>query len=178
MLDRDGVVNENRHDYVKAWEEVRFLPGVFAALAHLAAARYPVVLVTNQSVVGRGILTTAQVEDLNRRIVQEIEAHGGRIDAVYYCPHHPAAGCDCRKPRPGLFYQAARELDLDLTRSYLVGDAGSDIEAALAAGATPILVLTGRGRAQHPLVLERVNPPPVVLPDLPAAVDYILAHPL
>jgi D-glycero-D-manno-heptose 1,7-bisphosphate phosphatase len=177
FLDRDGVINQNRVDYVKTWEEVRFLPGVFSALARLAAARYEIVIVTNQSPVGRGILTAARVEEINRRIVGEIEAHGGRVDGVYYCPHHPADGCACRKPRPGMLLDAARDLALDLGRSYLVGDAASDVQAALAAGATPILVLTGRGQAQRARV-EQIEPLTLIVPDLPAAVAHVVAHPL
>ena len=178
FLDRDGVVNQDRPDYVKSWEEVLFLPGAVDVLARLAGAARPIVLVTNQSPIGRGILTVEQVEDLNRRIVDEVHARGGRIDAVYYCPHHPAAGCDCRKPRPGLLQRAAGELGLDLARSYLVGDAASDVQAALAVGATPILVLSGRGRDQRHLLGQAGQPLPLILPDLAAAVDHILSHPL
>ena len=173
FLDRDGVVNENRDDYVKAWEEVRFFPGVFEALARLAATPFHIVITTNQSPIGRGILTRAQVEAISRRLVAEIETHGGRVEGVYYCPHRPDEGCDCRKPKPGLLLQAAQELDLDLGKSYLVGDAVSDVEAALAVGVQPVMVRTGRGAAQELLLRDKWPQVPVVA-DLGNAVDWIL----
>lgn len=176
FLDRDGVINENRDDYVKDWTEVRFIPGALEALARLSSLPFSIVLITNQSAIGRGILTLEQVESIHRRLVTEIQVHGGRIDGVYYCPHHPDAGCDCRKPQPGLLYRAARELELDLARSYLIGDAISDVEAALAAGCRPILVLTGRGREQRALLKCRAfNHIPMVR-DLTAAVALIRAE--
>jgi D-glycero-D-manno-heptose 1,7-bisphosphate phosphatase len=174
FLDRDGVINENRDDYVQSWEEVRFLPGVWEALGRLSLMPFLVVIVSNQSPIGRGILSQEQVEGINRQIVAEIEAHGGRIDAVYYCPHHPEAGCQCRKPRPGLLFQAAEDLDLDLASSYLVGDAVSDIEAALSAGCRPILVLTGRGQEQEPLLQQQGYNRVPVKRDLEGAVALIL----
>jgi len=177
FLDRDGVINENRDDYVKGWEEIRFLPGVFQALARLAATPFRIGLVTNQSAIGRGILTTEQVEEINRRLVEEIEAHGGRIDGVYYCPHRPDDGCDCRKPRPGLLLRAARELDLELDRSYLIGDAASDVEAAMAAGCRPILVLSGLGQRQRLLVQQQGYDHVLVVRDLAEAVGLILSQP-
>lgn len=173
FLDRDGVVNENRDDYVKTWEEVRFLPGVFGGLARLASSPFSIVLITNQSPIGRGIVSREQVEAINRRMVAEIEAHGGRVDGVYYCPHHPDAGCDCRKPRPGLLLKAAEELELDLANSYLVGDAIGDVEAGLAAGCSPILVLTGRGKQQVALLQQRQRHV-AVAQDLAEAVALIL----
>lgn len=173
FLDRDGVINENRDDYVKAWGEVRFLPGVLEALARLAATPFRIVLTSNQSPIGRGILTRAQVDAVNHRLVTEIEARGGRVDGVYYCPHRPEEGCECRKPRPGLLLQAAQELDLDLGGSHLVGDAVSDVEAALTAGVQPVMVRTGRGAAQERLLKDKWPQVPVV-PGLGEAVEWIL----
>ena len=176
FLDRDGVINENRSDYVKGWEEFVFLPGVFEPLRLLAQNHQAIVVVSNQSAVGRGLVSRETVEAIHRRMQAEIQRRGGRVDAIYYCPHHPDAGCDCRKPRPGLLLRAARELSIDLSRSYLIGDAVSDIEAALAVGCTPIFVLTGRGQEQQPLLWKNgYNGVPVV-PDLAAAVDWILSR--
>jgi len=175
FLDRDGVINENREDYVKSWDEVRFLPCALEALAQLASLPFLIVLTTNQSPIGRGILTAEEVEAINQRLVAEIEAHGGRVDGVYTCPHHPDEGCGCRKPQPGLLYQAAQDLGLDLGRSYLVGDALSDIQAALAAGCRPILVLTGRGREQQPLLEAHGFDPFPVVRDLTEAIAVISA---
>jgi histidinol-phosphate phosphatase family protein len=174
FLDRDGVINENRDDYVTSWQEIRFIPGVLQALARLAATPFHIVLVTNQSPIGRGILTRAQVEAINRRLVAQIEAHGGRMDRVYYCPHRPDEGCDCRKPRPGLLLQAGRELNVDLGKSYLVGDAVSDVEAALAAGVQPVMVRTGRGAVQERL-LQVKRPQVPVMANLSEALEWILS---
>jgi D-glycero-D-manno-heptose 1,7-bisphosphate phosphatase len=173
FLDRDGVIIENRPDHVKTWSEVRFLEGSPAAIRRLAAAPLAVVIVSNQAVVGRGLLDEKMAWQLQRQLVAEIVAGGGRIDASYLCPHHPQAGCACRKPAPGMLLQAARDLRIDLRRSWLVGDAVSDLQAARAAGARGILVRTGRGAEQENL-LSGPNEWPVVA-DLAAAVETILS---
>lgn len=149
FLDRDGVLNENRADYVRSWEQVVILPGVFEAMQRLAASPFVVVVVTNQSAVGRGLLTEETLAAIHQGIVREVQQAGGRIDAVYACPHRPEDGCTCRKPQPGMLLQAAQDLDIDLERSYLVGDAVSDMEAAVAAGSHPVMVRTGRGARQQ-----------------------------
>jgi D-glycero-D-manno-heptose 1,7-bisphosphate phosphatase len=174
FLDRDGVINENRHDYVKDWLEVEFLPGVFGALRRLAQADCAIVLVTNQSAVGRRIISYEQAIDINWRVVETIRAQGGRVDGAYLCPHHPDENCECRKPRPGLLLQAADELDLDLGRSYFIGDAMTDMQAAEAAGVKGILVLTGRGPKQVRKAGLEGSSPWLVVADLGAAVDHIL----
>jgi D-glycero-D-manno-heptose 1,7-bisphosphate phosphatase len=174
FLDRDGVIIENRGDYVKSWEEVRFVPGAFDAIRRLGQSEYAVVVVTNQSAVGRGIITLDEATRINERVVGEIEARGGRVDASYLCPHRPDEACKCRKPAPGMLFRAADEFGLDLGHSVLVGDAASDIEAARLAGVQGILVLTGRGSEQA-LLLERTgNVSCPVVTDLEAAVDRVL----
>jgi D-glycero-D-manno-heptose 1,7-bisphosphate phosphatase len=175
FLDRDGVIVANREDYVKRWEEVEFLEGALEALQRLAVGSRPIVMVTNQSAVGRGILSYEEAVELNQRIIETVEAHGGRIDAAYLCPHHPADQCDCRKPAPGMLLRAAKELNLDLAASFLVGDALTDLQAAERASAQGILVLTGRGSDQLHKVTQQSSDCPVVA-DLAAAVDYILAR--
>lgn len=175
FLDRDGVIIENRPDYVKSWSEVRFLQGAPAAMKRLAASPWAIVVVSNQGVVGRGLLDEEVAWQLQRQIVAEIVAQGGRIDASYLCPHHPQAGCDCRKPAPGMLLRAAADLDLDLSRSWLIGDALSDLEAARAAGARAILVRTGRGAQQQSLVSESTGSFALVVADLAAAVERILS---
>jgi D-glycero-D-manno-heptose 1,7-bisphosphate phosphatase len=174
FLDRDGVLNENRADYVRTPEQVVFLPGVFDAMQRLAASPFAVVVVTNQSAVGRGLLTLETLATINQGIVREVQQAGGRIDAVYVCPHAPEDGCLCRKPLPGMVLQAARDLDIDLSRSYLVGDAVSDMQAAVAAGSQPVLVRTGRGVKQAMgLAVHGLHHVPVAA-DLLEAVDWIL----
>ena len=146
FLDRDGVINEHRPDYVKSWDEFRFLPGVLEALKNLAKSKFRIIVVSNQSIIGRGIVKSRIVEEINNRMKIRIEETGGRVDAVYYCPHKPEDYCECRKPKPGMLIQAATEFGIDMNRSYFIGDSISDVEAAYAAGCQPILVLTGLGK--------------------------------
>lgn len=148
FLDRDGVICVNRHDYIKSWAEFQFLPDAKNSLAALSRLGLPVVIVTNQSAIGRGIVPASVVEDIHRRMVAEIVVHGGRIDRVLYCPHSPEARCDCRKPQPGMLLQAAQEMNIDLASSYLVGDAATDILAGNRVGCRTFLALTGRGFQQ------------------------------
>lgn len=148
FLDRDGVLIENRSDYVKSEDEVAFLPGVFQALCRLAEAHIPAVIVTNQAVIGRGIITLDQAQQIQRSVVEVLTKQGAKVLATYMCPHHPEAGCACRKPAPGMLLQAAEELDIDLSASWFIGDALTDMEAARATGVRGILVCTGRGAAQ------------------------------
>ena len=175
FLDRDGVINENRSDHVKAWEEFVFLPGVLDALRLLARHDRPIIVVTNQAVINRGLVRRETVEQVHRRMCDEIAQGGGRIDAIYYCPHRPEEGCDCRKPRPGLLLQAAREMSLDLPGSYFIGDALSDVEAALAAGCRPILVLTGRGQDQRDVLEQRGQGHVTVVHNLSQAIACVVA---
>ena len=149
FLDRDGVLIENRSDYVREWSQVSIFPDTPAALSSLRSVGYKIVIVTNQSAVGRGLISTQTAEEINHRIVENIQQGGGHIDAVYMCPHQPEDFCDCRKPKPGLLLRAAEELSLDLNRSWMIGDAWSDLLAGHAANLHRIiLVKTGRGNGQ------------------------------
>lgn len=149
FLDRDGVLIENRSDYVRDWSQVKIYPDTIRALSLSAIKNYKVVIVTNQSVVGRGLISLETADEINSRLVNYILHHGGQIDAVYMCPHKPDDGCSCRKPNPGLLLQAAKELSLDLPRSWMIGDAWSDVLAGQSAGVRlAILLKTGRGREQ------------------------------
>lgn len=148
FLDRDGVICENRSDHVKSWQEFEFLPEAKHSLVALSQLDLSIIVVTNQAIVNRGITPANVVEDIHQRMVAEIEAAGGRIDMVIYCPHRPEDRCACRKPEPGMLLQAAREMDIDLASSYFVGDATTDLIAARKVGCRPFLVLTGRGFQQ------------------------------
>lgn len=145
FLDRDGVINENRSDYVKSWSEFRFLPGSKEAIAMLTHAGHRIIVCTNQAGIARGILSRDTVEEIHRRMVAEIAKAGGRIERIYYCPHGKDENCFCRKPRPGMLLRARDELGIDMHDAILIGDSISDIRAAFAAGVHPILVLTGLG---------------------------------
>lgn len=176
FLDRDGVIIENRADYVRSVAEVQFIPGAVQALAHLAPTPWPIVIITNQSAVGRGLISLTTVEEIHTFLLQHITQAGGRIDGVYVCPHHPEAKCACRKPAPGMLQQAARELSLDLAASVLIGDAVTDVQAAHAAGAQAILVRTGLGASQSTRLAEHHLEQVPILADLPTALEHWLTH--
>ena len=134
FLDRDGVIIENRANYVRSWDDVSIYPQALQALASVRHWPGKIIVVTNQSAVGRGLITLQTAESINARLVHKIYQNGGRIDGVYMCPHAPDAGCDCRKPQPGLLQQAAANFALCMEQSWMIGDALTDIAAGLAAG--------------------------------------------
>jgi D-glycero-D-manno-heptose 1,7-bisphosphate phosphatase len=149
FLDRDGVIIENCAHYVRSWADVQIFPQALAALAQISSWPYKVVIVTNQSVVGRGLISLESARAINDRLVDVIVRCGGRVDGVFMCPHAPEEGCACRKPRPGLLLQAQQAFSLDLSRSLMIGDALTDLMAAQAAAVGRMaLVRTGRGAAQ------------------------------
>ena len=173
LLDRDGVLNQERADYVKSWQEFQFLPGVFSALRRLATLPVPIAVITNQSAIGRGLVTAAVVAAIHRQLRQAVVAAGGRLDGFFVCPHHPTADCACRKPKPGLLQQAAHHFHFDLANAIFIGDALTDFEAARAAGCHAILVKSGRqGATLADFFIHAPAPPPIVA-DLPAAIDLL-----
>jgi D-glycero-D-manno-heptose 1,7-bisphosphate phosphatase len=152
FMDRDGTINEEV-GYLSKPEQLRLYPEAVEAIGILNRAGIPVVVITNQSGIARGYFDEAFVNGLHARINEILGASGARIDRFYFCPHHPTEGigpylktCTCRKPEPGMLLAAARELGLDLPRSYMIGDMPKDIEAAVNAGAKGILVRTGYGK--------------------------------
>jgi D-glycero-D-manno-heptose 1,7-bisphosphate phosphatase len=151
-----------------------FLPNALVALQKLAASDFRVIVTTNQAAIARGLVAEETVRAIHAQMLAHVARAGGRIDAVYFCPHHPDEKCGCRKPQPGMFAQAARAFDLDLARSFVVGDAFSDVAAALAIGAQPILVMTGRGRAQHAEMIANNHTEHRIADDLLGAVEWIL----
>lgn len=145
ILDRDGVINEDSEEFIKSPEQWVPIPGSLEAIARLCRAEYRVVIITNQSGVGRGLLTLDTMNKIHTRMFELIRQKGGQVDALLFCPHAPDAGCDCRKPKPGMFNELARRLKINLTGLPAVGDSVRDLEAAVAAGAQPVLVETGKG---------------------------------
>ena len=141
ILDRDGVLNTRppRAQYVTRWEDFEWLPRVKEALSVLSQAGYRIIVVSNQAGIGRGVMTEAALDDIHTRMKAEALEAGGRIDAIYYCPHDWEEGCECRKPKPGMLFQAQRDFNLDLTRTVFVGDDERDAQAAEAAGCPSIL---------------------------------------
>jgi len=174
FLDRDGVINCNRPDHVKSWPEFEFLPGAIKALQRLSQLGWPVVVVTNQAVVGRGLVSRRTVEEIHAQMMAAVCGAGGRMDEVLYCPHGPEDRCACRKPRPGLLLLASARLGLDLSRSFMVGDAESDVFAAQAVGCRPVLVKTGRGVGHLGLLRQNHVRGYYLADDLADAVNWIL----
>lgn len=166
FLDRDGVLMEDAN-YVGDIERVNVIPGAAAALERLREAGFKLLVVTNQSGVGRGYFSREAVEHIHRHLAE----HGIRPDRYYVCPHHPEDGCECRKPKTKFFHDAAREYGLDLNRCYMIGDRPTDIQAGERAGCRTILVLTGVGR--DTLARNEVHPHHVAA-DIGAAVEWIL----
>lgn len=176
FLDRDGVLIENRPDYVRNWSQVKMFPEAIRAFSLPDIKRYKVVIVTNQSAIGRGLISLETANEINNRLVDLIHHHGGKLDAVYMCPHKPADDCSCRKPKPGLLLQAAKDLSLDLSHSWMVGDAWSDLQAGQLAGVRrSILLKTGRGREQLRLPRPKNIQSHLIFENLPLAFEAILS---
>ncbi len=160
FLDRDGVLIQNRPGYVRRWQDVKVYPNAVRALVAAKSSPYKLVIITNQSAVGRGLMSLETANAINNQLAAELRQRGGRIDAVFMCPHAPEQHCACRKPKPGLLYQAERLLGIDLQKSLLIGDAVTDLQAGREAGLAKVaLVRTGRGRSQA--VLARTDGAPV-----------------
>lgn len=175
FLDRDGVINENlENDYVKTWGEFKFIPKAREALKALTEAGWDVIVISNQAGIGKGIVSAQAVERINKRMMEEIERCGGRIKEIYYCPHRPDENCECRKPKPGMLFRAARESGIELSESYLIGDKISDIQAGAQAGCKTILVKTGLGEEYIRKRKEWPLKPDYIECDLSEAVELLL----
>lgn len=146
ILDRDGVINKDSTDFIKTPEEWVPIKNSLQAIARLSQAGYDVVVVTNQSGIGRGYFTATTLSRIHAHMISQVEQHGGRIDSVLFCPHHPDEGCDCRKPAIGLYQELASRLNVSFNGVHSVGDSVRDLVAAQTAGATPVLVQTGNGK--------------------------------
>lgn len=146
ILDRDGVINFDSDQFIKSPEEWRPIPGSLEAIAQLTHANYRVVVATNQSGIGRGLFDMATLNSIHDKMHKAVAAAGGRIDAIFFCPHTTADNCECRKPKPGMLKDIAQRFNTDLKEVPAVGDSLRDLQAAAAVKATPILVLTGKGK--------------------------------
>ncbi len=175
FLDRDGVIIENRSSYVRSWDDVAIFGQALTALARVASSSYKIVVVTNQSAVGRGLITLETAWEINNRLVKVIEQTGGRIDGIFMCPHAPVDNCDCRKPKPGLLLQAAQAFSIDLSRSVMIGDTLGDIMAGQAAGISQMaLVRTGLGAEQAKLVKSKSIKPFLIFETLKEALSELV----
>jgi len=174
FLDRDGTLNYDP-GYLKSPSELKLLPGVGPALARLKAAGARLVVITNQSGVGRGLLTLKDLEAVHARLEGLLEQDDAALDAIYFCPHHPDDGCRCRKPARGMIDRAVSELQLDLRRSYLIGDHARDIQLAKTVGSKGILVTSGKVDDQALKMLQAENAmPDTIVPSMGEAADWIL----
>ena len=173
ILDRDGVINYDSEQFIRSPEEWRPIPGSLEAIARLNHAGFRVVVATNQSGLGRGLFDTATMIAVQDKLHRALSQIGGRIDAVFFCPHTAESDCDCRKPKPGMFIEIGRRFGVELTGVPCIGDSLRDLQAAEAVGAQPILVLTGKGEK----TLREGSFPKntVIFPDLAFAVTALLA---
>jgi D-glycero-D-manno-heptose 1,7-bisphosphate phosphatase len=177
ILDRDGTINEDSADYIKSPGEWRPLPGALEAIARLNHAGWHVVVATNQSGLGRGLFDVAALNGMHAKMHTMLAAVGGRIDAVFYCPHVPDDNCHCRKPEPGLYEQIGERYGVELQGLPAVGDTARDLVAAVAAGCEPHLVLTGKAAALRDRALPESYPAgTIVHVDLAAFADYLVAR--
>lgn len=173
ILDRDGVINRDSPDFIKTPEEWAALPGSLEAIAKLTSAGFMIGIATNQSGVGRGLFTIDALWSIHQKMLAEIYAVGGFVTRIFFCLHAPEDRCDCRKPKPGLLYQAAELFACGFDNMTVIGDSERDLEAAQAVGARPVLVRTGNGRATEQAVGDEGI---AVYDDLGAAVDALLAE--
>jgi len=173
ILDRDGVINQDSDQFIKNTSEWKQIPGSLAAIAKLNHAGYRVVVASNQSGIGRGLFDMGALNAINDKMYRALAQVGGRIDALFYCPHAAEANCDCRKPKPGMFIDIAQRFNVDLAGVPSIGDSLRDLQAAAAAGAQPMLVLTGKGaRTEGAGGLPEGTP---IFADLAEAVRNIVA---
>lgn len=181
FFDRDGTLTRES-DWVKSPADLVLLPNAAAAVRMVNEAGIAAVLVTNQSAIARGLITEGDLEEIHAHLARELEKAKARLDGIYHCPHHPTEGsgaltrvCECRKPRPALLARAARELTLDLARSWIIGDAERDLLAGTALGVRGVLVETGKGPSEITRLSNLGRPPEHVARDVLAAVQAITA---
>lgn len=172
ILDRDGVINYDSRQFIKSPAEWRPIPGSIEAIARLNQAGYRVVVATNQSGIGRGLFDMDTLNAIHDKMHRAVHEAGGRIDAIFYCPHAIDAGCHCRKPATGMFERIAGCFNIDLPGTPAVGDSLRDLQAAVAVGALPLLVLTGKGAQTQ--IDGGLPDGTLVFADLAAATDHIL----
>jgi D-glycero-D-manno-heptose 1,7-bisphosphate phosphatase len=171
LLDRDGVINRRiAHGYVTSWSQFRFLPGVLDGLKRLAMAGYSGIVVSNQAGVGKGLMEFSTLDQITRRFIRKVRVHGGLVRRAYYCTHRKQEHCSCRKPRPGLLFQAQADYRFSFPETYLIGDSLSDLTAATQAGCPMILVKANSAS----LLKTWAHRPRFVVPDFRAAVNAVL----
>lgn len=175
FLDRDGTINTDSPDYIKSWEEFEFLPASLNAIKQLTLHGFTTIVITNQSAVPRKLISLQELEHIHTMMRQTVRSNGGKINDVFYCPHLPADGCGCRKPQPGLIYQAQRKYHLDLAAAVMVGDSDRDIVCAHNAGCGhAVLVKTGNSKKAQRRLAKKGIAPDFVAEDLYEAAQWII----
>lgn len=175
FLDRDGVICEDRLDYVKKWKEFVWIPGSREAISQLAKAGFRIFIVTNQSCIGKGIITSQVLEEIHKKMLKEISSSGGQIEKIYVCPHRSDEGCECKKPKSGFLLQAYEEYnDIEFNKSYLIGDMITDINFGNQVGCKTIIVRTGRGLSEIDKIANSKIKPDYIVSNLLEAVNLIL----
>jgi histidinol-phosphate phosphatase family protein len=177
FLDRDGVINHDSPAYIKSVAEFDFISGSLDAIAALTKAGFACIVITNQSAIGRGIISPATLDAIHQHMATKVAARGGLIADIFFCPHRPDAGCTCRKPRSGMLRSAARKYGIELAQTWMVGDSAKDIECARQAGCQAILVQTGDYQKAKRQLARRSVAPDYETANLQAASRWILAQP-
>lgn len=174
ILDRDGVINFESDVYIKSPEEWRAIPGSLDAIARLNQAGFKVLVASNQSGVARELYDLDTLKRIHEKMLHELAEHGGEIQEIFFCPHHPDEKCTCRKPEPGLFREIQKKYAIDLSKTFFIGDSWSDEKVARAVGCRFILVLTGKG--EKTLAENKQLANGLCFPDLKSAVDWIVSE--
>ena len=173
ILDRDGVINYDSDHFIKSAAEWKPIPGSLEAIARLNQTGFKVVVATNQSGIGRGLFDMDTLNAMHEKMHRAAQNVGARIDAIFYCPHSADSNCTCRKPKPGMFQRISSCFNIDLKGVFAIGDSLRDLQAATAAGATPVLVLTGKGKETQ--AKETLPDNTLVFDSLADAVEHILS---
>jgi D-glycero-D-manno-heptose 1,7-bisphosphate phosphatase len=176
FLDRDGVINYDSDEYIKSAEEWHAIPGSLEAIASLNRAGYKVLVVSNQSGLARGLFDLDALNQMHKKFIHELAAVGGYVEEIIFCPHLPSDDCECRKPKPGMFYQLQKKYHMDFTKTYFVGDTMADVQVAKIIGCYPLLVLTGKGKKTLDAHPEYVKKIPCFL-NLSQAAKFVLENP-
>lgn len=175
FLDRDGVINQDSPDHIKSWSEFHFISRSIDALRDTTRGGFTIIVITNQSAVSRKLISTRELEHIHTKMQDVIESKGGKIREIFICPHLPADGCECRKPLPGLIFQAQSKYDIDLAASVMIGDSAKDIQCAFNAGCgRSILVRTGNGKKAEHILAEAGLHADYVAEDLYDAAQWLL----
>ncbi len=175
FVDRDGVLNQDYvGDYVKRWEDFKFLPGVLPALEQVKQAGMKAIIISNQAGIGDGVYKKEQLDDITRRMLDEIQKAGGEIADIFYCLHGKEAGCECRKPKPGLFKQARSRWPFEPAATFFIGDKLSDIQAGRDFGLRTIMVMTGYGKSHIKEATASGHRPEFTCGNFKEAVDIVL----